>query len=138
MNGFGGIGGWELMLLAVIFMAVLGPERMVKHAFQIGRWASQFIRYWQEGTSAFREQLRDLQNEADEAASLAHLEEIEDLTDEIQALDGGIGKDGRAITDSLTDSSSELKDPIPSRNVSGSSTGPGTYSAWVPTGKSRR
>ena len=37
MNGIGGIGGWELLLVAVIAMLVLGPEHMVKHAYRFGR-----------------------------------------------------------------------------------------------------
>ena len=32
MNGFGGIGGWEFLLIAVIAILVLGPERMIHYA----------------------------------------------------------------------------------------------------------
>ena len=55
MNGIGGIGGWELLLVAVIAMLVLGPEHMVKHAYRLGRWSRKLSRYWQEGVAAFLE-----------------------------------------------------------------------------------
>ena len=64
MNGIGGIGGWELLLVAVIAMLVLGPEHMVKHAYRFGRWARKFSGYWQEAVGAFREQLKDIEKEA--------------------------------------------------------------------------
>lgn len=83
MNGFGGIGGWELLLVAVIAMLVLGPEHMVKHAYQLGRWARELSRYWHEGMAAFREQLKDIEEEAVEAvgdrADLPNLSELNDL-----------------------------------------------------------
>jgi len=68
MNGIGGIGGWELLLVAVIAMLVLGPEHMVKHAYRFGRWARKFSGYWQEAVGAFREQLKDIEKEAVDGA----------------------------------------------------------------------
>lgn len=88
MNGFGGIGGWEIVMLAVIVMVVLGPERMVKHAFKIGRWARQFSSYWQEGTRAFREQMRDFEDDAKHAVELPHVEAIKDMASELSSLNG--------------------------------------------------
>jgi len=45
MNGFGGIGGWELVLVSVIAILVLGPERMIDHAFRAGYGKNCRVRY---------------------------------------------------------------------------------------------
>ena len=85
MNGIGGIGGWELMLVAVIAMLVLGPEHMVKHAYRFGRWARKFSGYWQEAVAAFREQIKDIEEEAvGDGADLPNLNELRDLAAELR------------------------------------------------------
>ena len=138
MNGLGGIGGWELVLVAIIVMVVMGPERMVKHAFQLGRWARQVSSYWKEGTSAFREQLRELETEAQVATDLPKLDEIKDLAEEFRLRDDGT----TAIMDTTPKSS---KSAAPDRHESDSSqsvdaadAGTASYSAWVPPKKPRR
>ncbi len=88
MNGIGGIGGWELLLVAVIAMLVLGPEHMVKHAYRLGRWARKLTLYWQEGTDAFREQLKDIEEDAiGDSIDFPNLAELKDLAAEIRMED---------------------------------------------------
>ena len=65
MNGFGGIGGWELLLIAVIAILVLGPERMIHYAFRTGRFVRKMSVYWQEGADAFRAEMRNVEEAAD-------------------------------------------------------------------------
>jgi Sec-independent protein translocase protein TatA len=37
-----GIGTWELLVIAFLSMLVLGPERMMRHAFTLGKWVRRF------------------------------------------------------------------------------------------------
>ena len=60
MNGFGGIGGGELLLIAVIAILVLGPERMIDYAFRAGRFVRKMSVYWQEGAAAFRAEVHNI------------------------------------------------------------------------------
>jgi len=54
-----GVGGWELALVVVLAVVIFGPERIARHAYQVGRWARQFSAIWQEATTALREQLTE-------------------------------------------------------------------------------
>ena len=98
MNGIGGIGGWELLLVAVIAMLVLGPEHMVKHAYRFGRWARKFSGYWQEAVGAFREQLKDIEKEAVDGAALPNLNELKDLAAEMRLDDELAGISGQSVS----------------------------------------
>ena len=134
MNGFGGIGGWELLLVAVIAMLVLGPEHMVKHAYKLGRWARELSRYWHEGMTAFREQLKDIEEEAvGDRSDLPNLSELNDLAVKLR------------IDESLTSSASaQTMRPEPENGISDKDTAevsssddpniavnkPTSYSAW--------
>ena len=135
MNGFGGIGGWELVLLAVIMMAVLGPERMIKHAFQIGTWARQFSRYWKEGTSAFRQELRNLESESQMSEDLPNLDEIKGLASELRLRDD-VAKINHGIApDTLADQTPEGQTDKSSESMGSISQGTVTYEAWAPPEK---
>lgn len=147
MNGFGGIGGWELLLVAVIAMLVLGPEHMVKHAYRFGRWVRKLSVYWREGTTAFREQLKDLEEEAvGDSADLPNFAELKDLAAEIRLEDELRGiSSTRAVLDEATRSQPETGIAA---NASPESTSPDdakavekkpmSYSAWRPPRKSTK
>ena len=74
MNGFGGIGGWELLLIAVIAILVLGPERMIHYAFRAGRFVRKMSVYWQEGAAAFRAEVNNI-----EEAANSNISDIQDI-----------------------------------------------------------
>ena len=135
MNGFGGIGGWELVLVAVIVMVVLGPERMIKHAFQVGLWARQFSRYWKEGTSAFRQELRNLESEAQISEDLPNLDEIKNLASELRLRDD-VAKTNHSIApDTLADPPPEGQTAKGSESMGSTSQSSVTYEAWAPPDK---
>ena len=144
MNGIGGIGGWELFLVAVISMLVLGPEHMVKHAYQLGRWVRKLRLYWQEGAEAFREQLKDIEEEAvGDSIDFPNLAELKDLAAEIRMEDdltGGVSVQG--APDATT--RSEPETAMPAKAAAEASTlddpnidvqPPTSYSAWRPPKK---
>ena len=54
-----GIGGSEFLLLAIIGLMILGPERLPRVAAQLGRWAGKA-----------RQMTRSLQRQLEEEASL--------------------------------------------------------------------
>jgi len=141
MNGFSGIGGWELLLVAVIAMLVLGPERMVKHAYRLGRWARKFSSYWQEGVSAFREQIQDIEEDAvGDSADLPSLAQLKELAAEIRLEDELMGSvSAEAAPDAAARAEPETGRPAASASRPASRTDPNTasekptsYSAWRP------
>ena len=144
MNGFGGIGGWELLLVAVIAMLVLGPEHMVQHAYRIGRWARKLSRYWQEGVTAFREQVKDIEGEAvGDRAELSALSELKDLATEIRMEDVLTDSDSvQAAPDTFTQTDPETVRPARAAEEAAASNDPKTaaekpisYNAWRPPKK---
>ena len=130
MNSFGGIGGWEFVLLVIIVMIVLGPERMVKHAFQAGKWARHFRRFWKESAGVFKEQLHDLETDARDGIDLPNMEDIKDLDAELRLVDQIDPNPEQAKNDTQGSDSSQTAD-----RSSGDST---SYSAWVASNKPRR
>jgi|TARA_B100000315_G_C14135648_1_gene388988 sec-independent protein translocase protein TatB len=146
MNGIGGIGGWELLLVAVIAMLVLGPEHMVKHAYRLGRWSRKLSRYWQEGVAAFREQLKDIEEEAvGDGADFPNLTELKELAAEIRLGDEAMGSvspeaalDVATWTESETvvpaEGASEAASPDVTKTAAEKQT---SYSAWRSPKKSK-
>lgn len=68
-----GIGTGELLLILVIAVLVVGPERMIQFAGQLGRWLVQFRQTTESVTKDFREafslEAGNSDDEADESAS---------------------------------------------------------------------
>jgi Sec-independent protein translocase protein TatA len=54
---FLGIGLWELGLIFVLLFTVAGPKRMVKWAFELGRYAAQLRKMFQETMDAFKREI---------------------------------------------------------------------------------
>lgn len=126
MNSFGGIGGWEFVLLVIIVMIVLGPERMVKHAFQAGKWARHFRRFWKESAGVLKEQLHDLETDARDGIDLPNMEDIKDLDAELRSVDPNPDQ---------AKNETQGSDSSQTARSSGDST---SYSAWVASNKPRR
>ena len=85
MNGFGGIGGWELILVAVIAILVLGPERMIDHAFRAGLFVRKMSAYWQEGAAAFREEINNMEETVEsDISDIQNIGGLRDITSELK------------------------------------------------------
>jgi Sec-independent protein translocase protein TatA len=54
---FLGIGIPELILIFVLLFTVAGPKRMVKWAFELGRYAAQLRKMFQETIDAFKREI---------------------------------------------------------------------------------
>ncbi len=69
-----GVGTGEILLILVIAMLVVGPERMVEFSRTMGRMIAQFRHTTDEATKEFREafsfeELQDLKKEVESAAA---------------------------------------------------------------------
>ena len=137
MNGIGGIGGWELLLVAVIAMLVLGPEHMVRHAYQLGRWVRRLSLYWQEGVTAFREQLKDIEEDVtDASADLPNLAELKEMAAEIRLdedLTGGVSSQGKPDATMQSEHVNAESSTLHESQTDAQS--PKSYSAWRPQEK---
>lgn len=120
-----GVGFWELILVFLIGLIVLGPERLPRVASQLGTWLGQARRM----TRAMKRQLEDELNLEQEmtlrprtsrlpppqAASPAKPEEEQDDTyspaHDIDAVGTGVGQPDREKGDQETDAA------IPADNV---------------------
>lgn len=104
------VGFWELLLIALLGLVVLGPERLPRAAREVGIWAGRARRL----AADFRDQMeseldaselrRELQRERDELKRMqAQItetaeqarESVQDTLDQARkSVDGGRGKDG--------------------------------------------
>lgn len=145
MNVFG-VGGWELILIAVIAILILGPERMARYAFQAGRWMRRLSGIWQESMGALREQLNaelDIDVTKEDLELLRslkdlNLEERLGLKDIARDLAGNGGRGaprstryGAWAASKGTPTAPEPSEPLPKAD----STTEKTYPAWTPPRK---
>jgi len=104
MNGFGGIGGWELLLIAVIAILVLGPERMIHYAFRAGRFVRKMSVYWQEGAAAFRAEVNNIEEAAN--SNISDIQDIggtKDITSEFKTYANSVESATTSISGTPTD-----------------------------------
>lgn len=102
MNFFG-IGPLELVVVAVIAVVVLGPERIPEVAVQIARAVRYLRGYATSATSQMRTELAELTRE------------YEQVRRELQEFRQSVGKDVTAMTEQLTKTFLDepaLNDPI--------------------------
>lgn len=94
MNIFG-IGGWEILIVIVIILLVLGPDDLQKTGRTVGRWINKVTRSegWMAITMISRE-IRGL------PSRLAREAQLEDLQSQIEP-DKQIGKSIKALKDDL-------------------------------------
>jgi sec-independent protein translocase protein TatB len=96
MNFFG-VGPMELLLIAVIAVIVLGPERFPQAAVQVAR-ALKFLRgYANSATSELREEFQEL------------TKEYESLRAEMDEMRGSVMKDVGKVTDEMGSVITEAK-----------------------------
>ena len=80
-----GIGGWELLLIAIIAMVVLGPERMLKHSFEAGRWLRKLSTYSRDALAMLEAQAREIDDGALVDAT-KNLSDLKALGTELQSM----------------------------------------------------
>lgn len=76
------LGFWELMLIAVIALLVVGPERLPGLARSAGLWMGKLRRFIQSVKQDINQELaaEELQRTLDKHASIPELEEIVEET----------------------------------------------------------
>ena len=124
MNGFGGIGGWELLLIAVIAILVLGPERMIHYAFRAGRLVRKMSVYWQEGAAAFRAEVHNIEEAAD--SDISDIQDIggtKDITSEFKTYANSVDSTTTSISETSTDEQNMYTDKQSSKESH-------LYGAW--------
>ena len=118
MNGLSSVGGWELLLIAIVAIFVLGPERMIRYAFQSGRLFKKLSLYWKVGVNGFREELKNIDDisnrEFNSIRNIGQLDRESDVFD-----DNIMGNTDKIGIDS--NNTSEQVESAPSK----------TYSAWI-------
>jgi sec-independent protein translocase protein TatB len=79
---FMGIGTWELMVIGLIALIVLGPKQMIVMARKAGELLRQFQDIWQEASKTIDKEIKAIEAEAGDLTSLPR--EITALTNEVK------------------------------------------------------
>jgi sec-independent protein translocase protein TatB len=112
--GFFGIGTWELMVIGLIALLVLGPKQMILLARKAGELLHQFQMMWQEASKTIDQEIKALESETGDVS--------------------GLGKDIQALADEMK---SALNVNLPSSGNNSNTIRPPTQppppSVWVPS-----
>jgi len=57
MDGFFGIGAWEMLVIAAIALIVLGPKQMILMSRKAGEYLRQFRELWTQLSAAWQKEL---------------------------------------------------------------------------------
>lgn len=99
-----GIGGWELLLIAIIAMVVLGPERMLKHSFEAGRWLRKLSAYSRDALAMLEAQAREI-DDGSLVDATKSLSDLKALGTELQTMGtkliSGTVSDIKSLSDDL-------------------------------------
>lgn len=57
MDGFFGIGVWEMLVIAVIALVVLGPKQMIVMSRKAGEYLRQFRELWTQLSAAWQKEI---------------------------------------------------------------------------------
>lgn len=83
MDNFFGIGGWELMVIGLIALIVLGPKQMILLARKAGEYLRQFQQIWQEASKTLDKEIKAIEAETPGIDGLG--QEIQNLEKELKA-----------------------------------------------------
>ena len=86
---FLGVGPLELLVILVIALIVVGPQRLPEIAAQMGRFMRTFQRYTSQVTREFGDTMRELEREYDEVKG------------DWRAVGQGLDESARSVTDEL-------------------------------------
>ena len=86
---FLGVGPAELLVILVLAMLVVGPQRLPEFAAQLARFMRAFRRYSTRSRSEFNETMQELEHEYD------------DMKGEWKDVGQGLGEGAQAVKDSL-------------------------------------
>jgi sec-independent protein translocase protein TatB len=86
---FLGVGLPELLVILVLAVLVVGPQRLPEFAAQLARFIRAFRRYSSRVTAEFNETLHELEQEYD------------DMKGEWKEVGQGLGDDFKAVSDGL-------------------------------------
>src|SRR5574341_2665173 len=81
--GLFGIGVWELLVIGLIALIVLGPKQMIRMARQAGELLRQFQQVWLEASKTIDKELRAIEDDTSDLGSLG--KEIESLPKDIKS-----------------------------------------------------
>lgn len=99
-----GIGGWELLLITIIAMVVLGPERMLKNSFEAGRWLRKLSTYSREALAMLEAQAREI-DDGSLVDATKSLSDLKALGTELQSMGtkliSGTASDIKSLSDDL-------------------------------------
>jgi sec-independent protein translocase protein TatB len=92
------VGPWELTVIVVIAILLVGPKRMVEMARTIGRVSSQMRRISSEFLGTIRDEVEAIEADAHQALEDAELQATEQETRQVLE---SIGEDRRRATTSI-------------------------------------
>lgn len=142
---FFGIGGWEILVIAILAMVIIGPKQLILLARKAGQtlayWQAQWVAAW----SVVNDELTKLESETGEPLS----ETINTIGDMQRILTRGSAEIGKEVTRAITaptdppasagesattqPPSTDQLDPPPPTEPPKPPTPAPTYSAWVGT-----
>ncbi len=124
MNFFG-IGAFELALVAVVAVIVLGPERIPGVAIQLARAVKYMRGYANDATADIRKELQELTKEYDEVRQ--ELTEFrQSVRKDVESVAGEVGKAVRQGTTTTIEAGPIIEpggDPPPGASRSGKDNG---------------
>jgi sec-independent protein translocase protein TatB len=98
--GFFGIGTWELLVIGLIALVVLGPKQMILLARKAGELLRQFQLMWQEASKTIDKELKTLDDDGPDLKGLG--KEFQSLADEMKNTLGSISIPGIKIDNEPT------------------------------------
>jgi len=96
---FFGIGFWEILLILVLALIVVGPQRLPEMAVQLARLVRQLRRYAGQVTGQLREEFDDL------------IRVYESLREELRQLREEVRQESRPLERDLESITAELRAP---------------------------
>ena len=81
--GFFGIGTWELLVIGLIALIILGPRQMIILARKAGELLRQFQSVWREASKTLDRELKAIEEESGDITGLA--KDIQALTQNVKS-----------------------------------------------------
>jgi sec-independent protein translocase protein TatB len=81
--GFFGIGTWELLVIAVLALIILGPRQMILLARKAGEMLRQFQQVWQDASKTLDREFRAIEEDTGSIGSIG--KEFESLANDVKS-----------------------------------------------------